>query len=57
MKTYLGNGVYFEFRDYELILTTKNGIRIVMSPDEIINLIRALDKIVGQFQSLKERQQ
>jgi len=60
MKTYLGDGVYFEFKDYEVILTTENGFqttnRIVLGPEQIISLMRALDKISTQFQSLKDRQ-
>lgn len=39
-KEYLGDGVYAEYHDYELILTTENGISVtnkIILEAEILN--------------------
>lgn len=44
MKTYLGDGVYVEFEDEMIKLTTENGIEttniIYLEPDVYSNLIK-----------------
>ena len=55
-KTYLGDGVYIEYRPYdgyyEYILTTENGVgvtnTIVLEPEVTSALVRFIKTTIGQ---------
>jgi hypothetical protein len=51
-KSYLGDGVYIEFGDYGIVLTTEDGIsvtnRIVLEPE-------VLDALIAFVEHLRKR--
>lgn len=48
-KTYIGDGVYADFDDYSLILTTEDGLsttnRIVLDPDVYLAFVAFVDRL------------
>jgi hypothetical protein len=51
-KTYLGDGVYAEYEDYEVILTTENGMevtnRIVLEAEVLESLNQYLKRMFNE---------
>lgn len=52
MKTYLGDGVYVTVDDYDIELTTENGIettnKIYLDAEVWAELVRVVEKVRGE---------
>lgn len=57
-KQYIGNGVYVEYDNYEVILTTENGIKvtntIVLEAEVLNNLNEYLKRMFAMGQMNKK---
>ena len=59
-KVYLGDSVYAQYNDWEIILTTENGIKetniIVLEPDVYMNLFGYIKQITDKWEErIKKR--
>jgi len=56
-KEYLGDGVYIDFKDSQIVLTTENGIEITntiyLEPEVIVSLMDYLNKLSQQIEKVR----
>lgn len=57
-KTYIGDGVYLDFDDYQFVMTTENGIEatntIYLEPEVAIALIECMRQKLAEMANAKE---
>jgi hypothetical protein len=57
-KQYIGDGVYVEYNNYEIILTTENGIAItntIVLEAEVLNNLNEYLKVMFQTNQLGKK--
>jgi hypothetical protein len=57
-KQYIGDGVYVKYNNYEIILTTKNGIAItntIVLEAEVLNNLNEYLKVMFQTNQLGKK--